>query len=391
MANILIVASAFPPAYLAGGPTRSLGALTYRLSAHFDFWVLASAFDVTVPLSGIERRSWFEQSGARVWYTSRHPGPLEFRRALKDSRADLIYLNSFFDPFYTLIPLLTARVISRRTPILMAPRGEMSPGARALKRRRKSAYIAIFKFLRLHRVVTWHASNEGERVEIEAVMSPRRRAAAPSLDVRVARNLASVEPAPDRSETSEPGADGCDIVFLSRVARMKNLHALIEALAHLPPDTRLTIAGPLDDPTYGEECVRLVDALNLSDRVTWHGAVPADDVVDFLSRYELFALPTLGENFGHVILEALCAGVPVIVGRDTPWAPVEQAGAGWVCDPTDVAGLAERIGRFRSLDADERNAMRRAAKRMAGELVNDPSAIADNVGLLSDCIAEASS
>jgi glycosyltransferase involved in cell wall biosynthesis len=39
--------------------------------------------------------------------------------------------------------------------------------------------------------------------------------------------------------------------------------------------------------------------------------------------------PTHGENYGHVILEALLAGTPVLLSDQTPWRNLEEAGAGW--------------------------------------------------------------
>ena len=41
-----------------------------------------------------------------------------------------------------------------------------------------------------------------------------------------------------------------------------------------------------------------------------------------LSDYHLFFLPTLGENFGHAIFEALSVGVPVLISDQTPWTDV---------------------------------------------------------------------
>jgi glycosyltransferase involved in cell wall biosynthesis len=95
--------------------------------------------------------------------------------------------------------------------------------------------------------------------------------------------------------------------------------------------------------------------------------------VSFLGRFDLLLLPTRGENFGHVVLEALAAGTPVIVGRDTPWQRVEAAGAGWLCDPASPAQIAGLIERFMALDEDGRQRMREAARRVAAEVLDDPA------------------
>lgn len=48
-----------------------------------------------------------------------------------------------------------------------------------------------------------------------------------------------------------------------------------------------------------------------------------------MAKHDLFFLPTLGENFGHVIYEALACSLPVLISDQTPWRNIENAGAGW--------------------------------------------------------------
>ena len=54
-----------------------------------------------------------------------------------------------------------------------------------------------------------------------------------------------------------------------------------------------------------------------------------------LAAYHLFLLPTRGENFGHVILEALSAGCPVLISDQTPWRGLESSGIGWALPLTE--------------------------------------------------------
>ena len=66
--------------------------------------------------------------------------------------------------------------------------------------------------------------------------------------------------------------------------------------------------------------------------MTYHGELQPDAVVTTFARYDAFAFPTLGENFGHVIAESLSAGCAVICSDQTPWTPVLLAGGGTVVD-----------------------------------------------------------
>ncbi len=42
-------------------------------------------------------------------------------------------------------------------------------------------------------------------------------------------------------------------------------------------------------------------------------------VLETLSAYDLFVLPSLGENYGHVVFESLSSGTPVLISDKTPW------------------------------------------------------------------------
>ena len=141
---------------------------------------------------------------------------------------------------------------------------------------------------------------------------------------------------------------------------------------------RLSIAGPIEDARYWAECLDLIDNIGDPEMIKYVGAIPADGAISFLSRFDLFVFPTLGENFGHVVLESLAAGTPVIVGNDTPWHQIETAGAGWICDPASPEAVAELIERFLALDEDARMRMRTAARDLARQVLNDPRGVDAN-------------
>ena len=58
------------------------------------------------------------------------------------------------------------------------------------------------------------------------------------------------------------------------------------------------------------------------------GEVKHEKLHALLHEYDVMLLPTLGENFGHAIIEALDAGLPVVISDRTPWRNLEQAGVG---------------------------------------------------------------
>jgi len=91
----------------------------------------------------------------------------------------------------------------------------------------------------------------------------------------------------------------------------------------------LNIFGPIEDQAYWVKCERIIRQLPGNVRVEYRGALSHDRVSDALSEHDLFLFPTKGENFGHVILEALVAGCPVLLSDQTPWRGLEEKGVGW--------------------------------------------------------------
>ena len=63
--------------------------------------------------------------------------------------------------------------------------------------------------------------------------------------------------------------------------------------------------------------------------VRYGGEIPHDIVTSELRKNHLFFLPSHGENFGHVIHEAICAGCLILISDRTPWRNLRQTGVGW--------------------------------------------------------------
>ena len=70
----------------------------------------------------------------------------------------------------------------------------------------------------------------------------------------------------------------------------------------------------------------------LPPNISWEykGLVDSEKVVQTLRPYHVFLFPTLGENYGHVIQEALSAGCACILSDQTPWNDLEENDVGFV-------------------------------------------------------------
>jgi glycosyltransferase involved in cell wall biosynthesis len=381
--RITVFTRSYPPAYLRGGPARSLHALVEGLASEFAFSVITSAYDdcTTRHMPSIEPDLWATYDHARVWYSPNRV--IRVRKTIKllmETEPHLVYVNSLFDCQFAILPLLIARIVWQKVPVVLAPRGELSTGALMWKPRRKRAFLRAFKCLKLHKSVTWHASTTLERTDIERSFGADIKCKV-AMDLRTGLfAIQSVQTATSR----DPARQRNSLVFFSRIVPKKNLLSLIRAMQVVGSNARLSVAGPIEDPKYWRECLDLISRLRDPAVVKYVGTVPSDNVVDFLSRFELFVFPTLGENFGHVVLEALAAGTPVIVGCETPWAKLDSTGAVWTCDPCNPEAIARLIDRFLDLREEDRIRMRTAARNLAVEIINNPSNLEAHRSMLQD-------
>ncbi len=118
------------------------------------------------------------------------------------------------------------------------------------------------------------------------------------------------------------------------------LHALVKVRSHLP-NVHFILAGKGDDIP---RIKALVTNLNLQDCVTIAGFVPDKELCDHYNLCDVFALPSKGEGFGIVFLEALACGKPVLAGnQDGSIDPLADGKLGCLVNPDNVEEIADNL------------------------------------------------
>ncbi|MHC5734256.1 glycosyltransferase family 4 protein [Nostoc sp.] len=134
------------------------------------------------------------------------------------------------------------------------------------------------------------------------------------------------------------------VTRMGRMAQYKGydqiLYALVKIRFHIP-DVRFILAGKGDDlPRINA----LVSSLNLQDCVTIAGFVPDEELCAHYNLCDVFALPSKGEGFGIVYLEALACGKPVLAGnQDGSIDPLAEGKLGCLVDPDNVEEIAYNL------------------------------------------------
>jgi glycosyltransferase involved in cell wall biosynthesis len=237
--------------------------------------------------------------------------------------ADIVHVHGLLNPVSSAAAWI-ARARSR--PVVIDPFGTLSRYTFSHRRRTlKRLWFFAVDGPSVRRADAMHFTTEEERDE----------AAWHGIDFA---GRAPVVPPPWRVAPPKAGAHaGETVVFLSRLDPKKGVDVLLDAWPHVRqarPTATLMIAGAGDK--------RFVDALEsrATPGVSFVGFVTGADKAACLASAAVFALPSHHENFGIAVLEAVAAGLPVVVSPDVQLAPwVERRGLGVVAarDPRDLA------------------------------------------------------
>lgn len=336
--SILVFIDWFDPGFKAGGPIRSAVNFARHLQHHYDVYVFTSDRDLgsSAPYDGVKTDTWISYDGqAKVLYCS--PGNLHWkyiREVINDINPDHIYLNSLFSKFFTIYPLLISRSVGWKSHVVLAPRGMLRKSALQYKSLKKKLYLHAFKWLSLHRHISFQATDDTEFNDI-------KKGFGDTVRVTQIPNFPAYVQAYPGSLLKTPGE--LSIIFVGRLHPIKNLHFLLERLKRLKGRVLLTVVGSEENKAYVDQCRSLSASLPGNVRVKFEGEKPNHELPAIIAAHHVFCLPTQGENFGHAIFEGLSAGRPVIISDQTPWRELAAVKAGWDVSLTDSIGFEKAL------------------------------------------------
>lgn len=374
--GLLVFTGFYLPSFKAGGPVKTIQNMVDQLENH-GFYIVTRDRDLAdkKAFSNISINSWQQVGGSSVYYLAPKFLSLQnLAKVINDSDFEVLYLNSFFDFVFTIKPLVARRLrMIKPCPIVLAPRGEFSSGALAIKTFKKKLFIKLATWFGLYRNITWQASSEFEKQDIIRTLKVE-----PS-SIFIAKDLppkVSVNP----DNLTLKANEICRIIFLSRISPMKNLDFALQALEKVKSPLVFDIYGPIEDKEYWRTCLNLIEQLPSNIKVNYCGAVTPGEVSDVFSGYDLFFFPTRGENYGHVIAESLSVGTPVLLSDQTPWRYLACDRLGWDL-PLDLDVFAEKIEEVAGMGFESRINWRKQVAINSIKKINCEQDIADNVAL----------
>ena len=120
-------------------------------------------------------------------------------------------------------------------------------------------------------------------------------------------------------------------------------------------DIVFDIYGNMEDVSYWKGCEEELKKLPRNVKWEYRGEADAEQVVKIFAKYDVFLFPTMAENYGHVIFEAMAGGCVPIISDKTPWTEEKTGKCGIVLEldresaVKDFAEAVEKLSPVTSL------------------------------------------
>lgn len=246
-------------------------------------------------------------------------------------RANIVHIHSLY-LFHTFAASRVA--LGYDTPYLLRPHGMLTRHDRARHKIKKALYRLVVENKTLERATLLHCTSEREERELLELLPGARTAVVP-LPVHVVA-----------LPRSNGGDDVFRVLFLGRITPKKRPELVLEAAALLAKRgvrIHVSVAGPVDPQSRSTIEIATHLALSAGAQVSILGVVTGHDKWRLYANADAFVLPSVEENFGVSVVEAMMCGVPTVATTGVAIAEeLSDVGALELVDST-AESLAARL------------------------------------------------
>lgn len=344
MKKLLIMASLFYPQKNGGGPPVSIMNVIQAIKNEFKVYVISHNHEVgdTKPLDGVVN-GWNKFEFGKVYYLPHDEYTTSnIYKLICEIKPDVIYQNSFFS-HQDVFASLRYKKKNKSVGIMVAPRGEVCENRFNKGKLKKTVYTTLLRTLGYLKDVYFQATG------IEEVNDTARFLGISKRMIYNINNFSYVNESFISPIEKKKGE--LKLCFIARIQDTKNLLYGIERLKNIKGNVTYDVYGPIENKPYYDQCF----SVELPENVTLNycGFVDHDEVGKTISKYHAYYMPTLGENYGHSIVEGMIYERPIIISDTTPWNEINEANGG-VAVPLDKPELFEQaIERFCDMEQEE--------------------------------------
>ncbi len=343
--RILHVVPSYLPAARYGGPVFAVHHLCRALAARgHDISVFTTNIDGD-QTSDVSTAHPVMRDGVSVsYFSSPVMRRLSFAPAMANAIArrmhefDLFHLHTVFQWPTTVAARHAGRA---QIPYVVSPRGMLVRELIARRNRLvKKFWIAALERKNVESARAIHVTSGVEERELR-----RFEWRLPHVET-IANGVDEPEPIDVDRVSADVRAivqDGPYVLFLGRISWKKGIERLIHAAKVVDDMPRLVVAGP-DDENLVPQLSRLAHDLGIADRVRFLPRVVTGDDKEFLyASATIFVLPSVSENFGNTVLEAMQHARPVVVTPDVGAAEIVRMSGGGIVADGDPVKLGQSI------------------------------------------------
>ncbi len=373
--TILTVVPSYKPAFFYGGPIRSISGLCESfVSSGHKVDVFTTNANGKNELE-VEAGKQYDVDGVRVFYYNRwtrdhsnfSPGLLK-NVFQKCDQYDVVHIHSWWNSVAVLSALIC--LWKGITPII-SPRGSLTNFTFTYRRQFAKRFIHLFFGKPILKRSIVHVTSLQEKNETEQWIAPKK--------IFVINNVLNF-PAIQSKPSSD--RDYLKIIFVGRIDPAKNLEMLFDVLTHkVSIPYQLNILGG-GDRRYVNE---LKAKTNGHPEINWMGNIDGNEKFRLMSESDILVLPSLTENFGNVVFEALSQGTPVLISKNVGAKDIIQGNAfGWVIS-FDEESWAQKINDAWKFP-EYLNEIRRKAPEMIRNQFNTENLVKNYVDMYQETI-----
>ena len=378
--RVLVYNGYYLPSKNYGGPTSSLVSIVENCSDEFDFYIIAANhdFNSSEVFQGISS-GWNNVGKAKVLYLDLKETYFNIKRnreIIEEVLPDVVWFMGILVPYDKWFVAKLCRKL--KIPYILSPRGEVCDNAIRIKPLKKRLVIVATRLLRTYKSAWYHATCQEEINGLIKYyhIKEERVFYAPNIP----NNLHGT-----RKESNK--VSGClNAVYISRIHETKNLLLAICAINKLPGNVKFDIFGPIESSDYWERCQTEINCAPKNVHIRYCGVLDASLVTKTFGKYDCFVLPTLSENFGHVIAEALSADCPVVLSKGTtPWDDLDRK-AGFTCNVEKVDSFTESLLNILNMDENEYQRMLDSTYEYYTKKMDEFDSVQKHINMLNSVI-----
>ncbi|MGG3571835.1 glycosyltransferase [Bacillus gobiensis] len=378
--TVLTFNGVYKPGFKGGGPVKSISNIAESLNNKINLFVIASDRDHGDESSynGVRTDCWNNIDYEKVYYHRNiDVSILKLKKIIDELEYETAYLNGIFSNYTRKYLILKKIGIIKKKKVVLCPRGDFNEGKSNLviKKIKKEIYIYITKLIGLYNDIQWHATSLEEKDNIKMRFK--------NASVKIAKNIPNkpMSLLDFKNIKKDPGK--AHFIYISRINRKKNLKKSIELLTTLKGDIKFDIYGPIFEKNYWEECLKLIEKLPNNIDVEYKGILNNQLVENRLKEAQFMYMLTYGENYGHIIYEALSVGCPPIISDNTPWKGLIKLGAGWDLELDNDEKIIKVLQKCIDLNQEDYNNIRIKSLQYAEDYYNSDDSTKKTLEILS--------